>query len=264
MAFGDDKAMSAEAQGHNMAIIVTAAGMTGLTVYRVISGGTLDVRGAKDTTPTGSGIWTGADVEAPPGKTVQYAADITDGATNVTVGPVTATGQVDHQGDWLLPTGNPAIATNILVEAGGVGELTRDAQQDVQPILNRQSPVVVSFGRRYFEGEIDFLTLEANEAESLLNILSYPVVMFVSRPGYGFDEPVYLALGRAKEERTSPFGWETSRRWNVKVTKVDRPPADYPYTAIGVSWLTRENVPNTWTTAAGNYANWREYAGYPA
>jgi hypothetical protein len=264
MAFGDDKAMSCEAQGHNVAIIVTAAGMTELTVYRVISGGTLDVRGAKDTAPTGSGIWTGADVEAPPGQTLEYAADITDGSTVVTVGPVTATGQVDHEGDWILPTGNPNIAMNITVEAGGVGDLVRDSQQDVQPVLNRASPVVVSFGRRYFQGDLTFLTLSAAEQEQFLDIINYPVVMFVSRPDYGFDEPVYLALGRVKEERTSPFGAEDSRRWEVEVVKVDRPPADYPYTAIGVTWQEREDVPNTWTTAKANYTNWRVYAGYPA
>lgn len=264
MAFGDDGAISAEAQGHQVAILVSATGMTGLTIYRVIAGGTLDVRGAKDTAPTGSGVWTGADVEAPPGKSLTYAADITDGATVVTVGPIVATGQVEHNGDWILPTGNPNLAMNILLEAGGMGDLVRDAQQDVQPILNRQSPVVVSYGRRYFEAEIKFLTLSEAEQDQFLGILSYPVVMFVARPGYGFDEPVYLALGKAKESRTSPFGWETSRRWEVKVTKVDRPPADYPYTAIGVSWQEREDVPNTWTTAAANYTNWRQYAGYPA
>ena len=262
MAFGDDAAIQLTVDGERVEIVVTATGMTGLTVYRVTAGGNINVRGAEDTTPNGVDLWFGADFEAPQGKLITYGADITDGVTNFEVTPVTTVEPVDYGGDYIMPVGNPSLAMNVLVEAGGMGALQRDIVQDVKPVLNRASPVVVSFNRRFFSATINFLTLEADDAERFKLLIEYPVIMFVSRLGYGFSDPVYLALGRVREERTSPLGAEPSRRWITEVNRVDRPPAEYPYVVVGATWQERENVPNTWQTALDNYENWYTYAGF--
>lgn len=262
MAFGDDATMVANAVGDHIEFSIFATGMTSLTVYRVKAGGNINVRGAENVAPTGSNLWVGAEYEAPQGVALTYGADLTDGVTNFTI-TAAVNGMVDYGGDWVTPVGNPALGTNVTIEAGGIGPLLRDVVQDVQPVLNRRSPVVVSYGRRYFESEWSLLTLSDAERSQMELILSYPILFFAARSGYGFDDPIYLAVGRVEEERTSPLGAEESRRWRLQVTKVDRPPADYAGTIIGVTWDTRDNT-NTWTTAAANFTDWYDWAGYPA
>lgn len=266
MAFGDDASMTAlvDQNTKRVALSVSAASMTSLTVYRVAAGEEIIVRGADTTTPTGPGLWVGYDFEAPQGVATRYAADITDGSTIVTVGPVDTSGLVDYGGDYLMPVGQPSFAINPYIEAGGMGALEREVTQDIQPVINRASPVVVSYNRKFFRGEIIFLTMNDADRKNMELLLNFPVVMFSARAGYGFDEPVYLALGTAREERTSPMGYESSRRWIISVTQVDRPPADYPYVLLGVTWQARQNVPNTWLTASTDYTDWYDYAGYPA
>lgn len=263
MAFGDDATMVANAVGKHIEFSIFATGMTSLTVYRVNPGGNITVRGAEDVAPTGADLWAGAEYEAPQGADLTYGADLTDGATVFTI-TANVNGQVDYGGDFIMPVGNPNLGTNITIEAGGIAPLVRDVVQDIQPVLNRRSPVVVSFGRRYFQSEFRILTLSDVQRANLESLLSYPVLFFVARANYGFDEPLYLAVGRAEEERTSPLGAEDSRRWYLQVTRVDRPPADYAGTQIGDSWQTVKDVPNTWTTVSANYTDWYDVAGYPA
>lgn len=266
MAFGDTATITAQVvDQHKVALAVSETGLTGVTVYRVAPGMNITVRGAEDAANTGPGLWTGFDFEAPQGKDIYYAADITDGNTVVTVGPVLCNGWVDYGGDWIMPVGQPNLGMNILVEAGGWGRFTRDIVQDIQPVLNRAAPVVVSFNRRFPAGEVTFLTLSLEEREKLLLVLEYPVLMFVSRIGYGVSDPVFFAVGRVDEERTSPFGYEPSRRWTATVTQVDRPPAIYPYVVAGVDWDTRVNTESeTWTTASSDFVDWYSFAGYPS
>lgn len=263
MAFGDDATMVANAVGNHVEFSIFATGMTSLTVYRIVPGGQIIVRGAEDVAPQGAFLWLGGDWEAPQGKALTYGADLSDGATTFTITQA-VNGLVDFGGDWMTPVGNPNLGMNLTIEAGGIAPLERNISLDVQPVLNRQSPVAVSYGRRYFQSEFTFLTFTDAEADTFRRLLAYPIVFFSSRVGYGFDEPVYLALGDAEEERTSPFGSETSRRWRVRVTRVDRPPADYAAGQIGVTWQERLDVPNTWTTVLANYTDWYAFAGYPA
>ena len=266
MAFGDTATITAQVvDNRKVAIAVSETGLTGLTVYRVASGMNINVRGAEDATNTGPGLWTGYDFEAPQGKDIYYAADITDGNTVVTVGPVLCDGWVNYGGDWIMPVGQPALGMNIIIEAGGWGPFTRDIVQDIQPVLNRAAPVVVSFNRRNPQGEVRTLTLTEGERENFILLLNYPVLMFVSRLGYGYSDPVFFAVGNVEEERTSPFGFEPSRRWTMAVTQVDRPPAIYPYVIPGVDWDTRVNTESeTWTTASNDFVDWYSFAGYPS
>ncbi len=264
MAFGDDAVLSLSAQFRKVNIAVTATDMTSLSVYRIIPGDTINVRGAYEVVPNGApGLWVGSDFEAPQGKTLTYGATISDGNTTVVLDPVVMEGVVDYGGDYIMPVGNPSLGTNIYVEAGGIDALTYDIEQDIAPIIGRRSPVVVSHGRRYFESEFTFLTLEQDDRNRLQLVTDYPVAMFISRAGYGFSDPVYLALGRVEEERTSRFGFEQSRRFRIRVTQVDSPPAEYPYVVVSETWQDRFDEGLTWQQVSDTYQTWYEYTGYP-
>lgn len=266
MAFGDDAVLTAAraSNGKSMQLRVDATGLTSVTAYRVE--GTVEtlVRGAEDVPNTGLDFWVYGDYEVAQGAAPEYKAIISNGVINVEVGPVSPTGgAVDYAGDWLMPTGKPSAGRNVIIEAGGLPQLERSIQQDIQPVLNRESPVVVTYNRRFFTAEMSVLTLSDTERDDLLTILSYPVLLFVARTGAGIAEPLYLSPGTAVEERPSPLHNETARRHIISFTQVDRPPASWPYIPVGDTWQERYDLQETWTTVNSSYGNWSEYAGFP-
>lgn len=262
MAFGDTATFTAVASGTEVQLQVEETGMTQARIWRYLDDGSTEVvRGTNDVdTPTA--LLAVLDHEAPPGVPLTYGAEITDGVTQVTLGPLVATGQTDYGGDWIMPIGSPGLGMNIYVERGGVGDLSRNVVRDVQPVLNRRSPVVVSHGRRFLEGEITFVTLTEAERLQLLDLLTFPATMFMFRTGYGFEQPIFTAIGNVVEGRTSGLGAEESRRWTMTVTKIDRPPPDYPYSVAGQTWAEVNAAYADWTDVNTNVADFYELAGY--
>lgn len=268
MPFGDTATITAAASGSTVAISVIGGaselGMTELTVWRNTSGGQqLVVRGANGVPPIGPGLWVGTDYEAPPGRPLSYSAEITDGVDTVVIGPAAATGMTDYGGDFIMPVGNPLLGTNVFVEKNGIGDLTRQIIRDIQPVLNRPSPVAVSYGRRHVQGTITLVTLETADSQQLLQILNFPVVMLMGRTGYGFTQPLYVSIGDVVEQRTSGLGAEPSRRWILDCSQVDRPPPDFPYIVVGQDWQTFIDGSDTWGDLDSTYPSFYEMAGYP-
>lgn len=268
--FGQDAVITAVVDAefkNHVDITVTATDLEKVTVYRKQAGVATDVvvRGAKNATIFGPGLWVGSDFEAPPGTPLEYYAEISDLGVTTTVGPVSMTGgTVDYGGDWLAPVGQPNLGMKVTIEAGGMGDLTRSVIRDIQPVLNRRSPVAVSFGRRYLSGEITFLTLTSGDRQDFVQMMEFPVLQFVPRPGYGFDNQVlFVSPGDVVEQRTSPKGSEPSRRWIVSLDRVDRPPADYPVTIIGTTWQEVLDSGDTWQNVLDSGINNYDLAGYP-
>lgn len=265
MPFGDDAVLTATVDDNHVDIVLTATGMLTATVYRIqLSKPELIVRGAKDTGVFGPDLWTGSDFEAPAAVPLSYRATINDGVGDFEVVAVAMTnGTVDFGGDHLAPVGRPNIAMVVNVEKGGLGELTRDVIRDVQPVLNRPSPVAISYGRRFWQADVTFLTLSDVEREDFLRLLDFPVLFFAPRPGFGFPDPVFVSVGQAVEARTAGLGSEPSRRITVSLSEVDRPPPDYPYTIIGDTWQFWLDSTDTWQDAFDTRDNWYQLAGYP-
>jgi hypothetical protein len=201
------------------------------------------------------------DYEAPPDQALSYGALISDGVDDVTIGPITPTGSLEYGGDWFFPIGAPAIGINIDVE--GLGPLSRDITQSVSPVLNRNSPVVISYGRRFLQGDLRLITLDDEARERLIEIAEFPVIVWMPRTGYGVDQPLYLAIGNLSEIRPSPLGAEPSRRWTLAITQIDRPPPDFPYSVAGQSWQDVLDSTDLWSDVLVGYDDFYELAGFP-
>ena len=262
---GDDFAnFIAEARGVYVYLFVTVPGLpdgSTVTVSRIDRfGKQIIVRGGQDADISGD-VWEGTDYEAPQGVPLTYRADV-DNGTTITTYYATMEGLIDYGGDWIMPVGYPDFGTNIIVEYGGVGALDRQIQQDTAMIINRDSPVVVSWGRKMWAATITVLTLEEPERFQLVNLLDFPVLMFAARPGFGVEDPVFLSVGGVSEERTSGLGSESSRRFVIQVQQVARPPAFYPPPIPAFSWQDRLDEDRTWGEVLPLF-NWYDYAGYP-
>lgn len=261
---------TATAQGTNVAFTILADDFTELiSIERLIPPGTqlgtgTIVRGTENV-PVTSSAWVGNDYEAPGGVAIEYVAIVQgDDAGDRAEVHTVVDGELDYGGDYLMPVGFPNLGFVVNVEYGGMGGLTRDVQRDVIPVLGRSDPVVVSFGRRMWEGSITFLTLDDAEKRSLLIAMQAPVIMFVARPGFGFDEPVFLSPGPVTEGRTVGLGSEQSRRWEIPFLQVARPPAFYGTDIPGVLWQDKLDAAQTWEQVRDSNLIWFDFAGYRA
>jgi hypothetical protein len=207
------------------------------------------------------GLFQAFDWEAPQGRPIAYRAEVTDGTDTLTA-EVIADGVIDYGGDWIMPVGRTELGMNVTVEFGGVGGLNRDVSRSVLSVVNRPSPVVVSWGRNAWTTTISLLTLEDWERIQLTRLLNFPIIMFAARPGFGVDEPVFLSVGAVTEERTSGLGYETSRRWVADVQQVSRPPAFYPEPAPSFTWGDRLDDYTDWGQLLIDSITWTRFGGY--
>jgi hypothetical protein len=250
----------AATHGYYVELTVAVTGATNITITRFDSSGRpVTVRGANNSPITG-GLWHGFDWEAPQGRPILYRVTVTDG---VAVATKDATAQpVDYGGDWLMPVGRHELGMNVYVEYDGVGGLERPVIRDVIQIVNRPSPIVVSWGRQMWNGTITFVTLEDGERNRFVSLIQYPILMFAPRVGYGFDEPVFASVGSVTEERTTGLGYEPSRRWNVDLQQIQRPPAHYVEPPPAFTWQTRKDEADQWGAVIADGHTWFGYAGY--
>ena len=231
-----------------------------VSVYRYdVFGQLLPVRQAEDIEM--ADLFQTFDWEAPQGRPLAYRAVVTDGTDTLTA-EVIADGVIDYGGDWIMPVGRTELGMNVTVEMGGVGGLDRGVMRSVMNVVNRPSPVVVSWGRNMWATTISLLTLEDWERIQFTRLLNYPIIMFAARPGFGVDEPVFLSVGAVTEERTSGLGYETSRRWAVEVQQVSRPPAFYPEPAPAFTWGDRLDDFTDWSQLLIESYTWIRYGGF--
>lgn len=259
----------ADADGVVVNLSILATGMTKvvsverLTPIGAQKGTGVIVRGSEDVPAAGG--WNGADFEAPPGVLLEYLAVVEgDSPADQATVRVSTDGVIDYGGDFIMPVGFPQLGFTVVVEYGGIADLSRSVQRDVIPVLNRADPVVVSFGRKMFEGVFTFLTLTDAERNAFLIAMRSPVIMFAARPGFGFRDPVFLSPGTVNEGRTVGLGREQSRRWSVDFTQVSRPPAFYGDALPSSTWQDHLDLGATWQSVFDQNIIWFDLAGFRA
>ena len=255
------------AEGHNtyVELFIQLEGIARIDYIERIGPGTevVTVRNTHDVETISSGLWLGFDYEAPQNVPLTYKAYLTDDLDEEITLIAVMTGVVNYGGDYLMAVGRPELAMNIFVEYGGAGALSRDVVRDVVQVVGRPSPMIVTWGRNMWVGGFNFLTLEEFERRRILAIMSFPVVMFVSRAGYGFDQPVFLSPGTVTEERTTGLGSEQSRRWMIDFNEIARPPSYYPPPLAAVTWQDRLDEDRTWQELIDiPPESWFTYGGY--
>ena len=241
-------------------LIVQCAGATTITVTRLGIEVATVVRAA-DNAPVTGGLFHGYDWEAPQGVPLTYRAEVSDGTITASQDAV-MTGEVNYGGDWVMPVGRAELGMVVNVEYGGLGNIDRDVIRDIATVVNRPSPMVVSWGRSMGSHALTLLTLEDAQRRRFLGIIQYPILMFAPRPNFGVEEPVFCSVGSVVEERTTGLGSEPSRRWTMDVQYIARPPAVYAPPPPSESWQTRKDEADTWGEVRDSLQRWFDYAGF--
>jgi hypothetical protein len=253
---------NATASGQFVHLNVQAEGAESVTITRrTYDNREIRVRGVVDA-PIVSDGFIGYDYEAPQGRELTYTAYIKY-PTDEEVILFDDAGIVDYGGDYIMPVGRWEFGMNLFVEWDGISGKEHSMIQDTVPVLGRKGPVSVSWGRLMPRGSISFLTMEDFDRRNFLRIIEYPVIMFVARPDFGYDDPVFLSLEVVTEERTIGYGGESSRRWICDVQEVDRPPATYVLPVLAIPWQSVLDGYGDWQAVLDTGNNWYQIAGYP-
>jgi hypothetical protein len=257
----------AKADGKHVGLSIIADDLTKIVYVKrivpppILEGADTNVRGSVNS-PAPGGAWAATDFEVPAGIEIKYEAVVEgDDDTDQATVEVVVDGFVDYGGDYLMPVGYPEAGMNVYIEYGGFGQLTYQVQADPVPVIGRPDPVVVTFGRNMWTGTVNFLTLTDGARRTFLGLMQSAVLMLATRPGFGFEVPLFVAPGTVTEERTVGYGGEDSRRWAVDFTQVARPPAHYDTILPATSWQEHLDDGDTWQIALDSGVIWFDYAG---
>jgi hypothetical protein len=252
----------AQAQGQFVFLSIDAPGAESVTITRrTFDNAEIRVRGIVNA-PIVSDGFVGYDYEAPQGRDLTYTAYVTYPDDEV-ITLFDDAGIVDYGGDYIMPVGRWEFGMTLFVEWDGISGKEHSMIQDTVPVLGRKGPVSVSWGRLMPRGSISFLTMEDFDRRNFLRVIEYPVIMFVARSGFGYDDPVFLSLEVVTEERTIGYGGESSRRWICDVQEVDRPPATYVLPVLANSWQSVFDAYADWQAVKDTQSSWYQIAGYP-
>lgn len=225
-------------------ISLTYTGQTSATIIRTDPDGSqTPVRLAEPAALDGTGSWVGYDYESWFGSPTTYRA--TTGAGSLTSSAVT----LDVPNVWLRHPGIPSLSQR--VDFQGEGQPVRAVVQAAMQPLGRDTPIVVSDGKRKSKtGTITLRTKDDNEHLDLLGLLDDCSVLLLDVPpakGFGPTLPhQYLSIGDLAEQRLIddyyPHPW---RIWTAPYAVVGRP-------AGGIQ------AQRTWATVLGAYATWQD------
>jgi hypothetical protein len=238
-------------------LTLACSGATRGSIRRITPTGSISVRDSEDIDLV-TGVYFVNDYEIPQSVTLDYYAEATNGTQTATTQIVSITG-LNRGVDWIAPFGSPLSGMAINVE--GVDDLTSPSMRDVAKVLNRRDPVVVNWGRTLPEGNIRFITLEDDERIAFRSMLdSGRTLLFQPRIGFGFEEPLYLSVGDAVEQRVSTAGAEPARVWECQVTLTGPPPPQFVI-PVGQTWQNKKDSTFTWTYWTATGQTWLEFAG---
>lgn len=227
-----------------------------VTVSRLTASGSRVVRDASDA-DISSGVFYVTDFELPQSTSLSYVATLVSGSTTTTTDVVVTDG-IARTGDYLASVGSPLSGVAVNVE--GIPEEATEIIADTARVLNRPDPVVVSYGRLYWAGELKLITLTDAERIALDRILQTgKIVMFSARPGYGYEDVLYFAVGKVTRSRPSTAGAEQARQWTLEVQRVESPPPQFSI-AAGVTWQERADT-STWLYWNVSATSWLDFAG---
>lgn len=208
-----------------------------VTVYRLVDGDAVPVRGAIDVLPDGTGTLVVTDLSAPFGVPVQYRVDQTDGGTGTVTSQTSNVVTLTAPGPWLsLPITGDAVQLTIV----DWPEKSYKARQSLIAVAGRATPIAVSDKRIAAESTMVVLTRTRDDLMALRSLLEAGVVIQV-RPVCGAVEAEYVAIGDVSETRYKPSsratdgGTPAGSDWRRLVTMqcqvVDEPARTIP--AVG-------------------------------
>lgn len=213
-------------------LVLSCTGATLGSIRRITPDGSVPVRGAQNV-DMNLGVFFTADYEIPQSTLLSYYAEVTNGTSTATT-PVMSAPGLNRRCDWLAPFGSPLNGMEVHVE--GLDDVTYESTADTVNPLNRRDPVVVSWGRHMGTTTWKFITLDDNERIQLMSMLnSGRTLMLQPRVGFGYEEPLYLAVGAVREKRPSSYGGEPARQWELEVSFTAPPPPQFVI-ALGDTW----------------------------
>lgn len=243
-------------QGYTV-LVLSCTGATTGTIKRVTPSGSINVRGATNADLTSGTVYC-TDYEIPQSLELSYWAEVKDATTSRTTEVVTV-GGLNRGVDWIAPLGEPLNGMAVNVEQ--VDTLTYETTSDVAKVLNRRDPVVVTWGRHLPRGEITLITLTDQERIDLHAVLgSGRLILFQPRIGYGFEEPLYLAVSEVREVRPAALGREQARRWGLDVQLTAPPPPQFTIN-LGDTWQDVLDSGDTWQDVLQAGGTWFDLTG---
>jgi hypothetical protein len=244
-------------QAGYVVLVLSCTGAVTGTIKRVTPSGSINVRGALDASLSSGTIYC-SDYEIPQSYELSYWAEVKDASTTKTTGVVTV-GGLNRGVDWIAPLGEPLNGMAVNVER--IDTLSYDTTSDTAKILNRRDPVVVTWGRHLPRGEISFVTLTDQERVDMHAVLgSGRLVLFQPRVGFGFEEPLFMAVGEVREERLAALGREQARRWSLDVQLTAPPPPQFTIN-LGDSWQDVLDAGDTWNELLQAGGTWFDLTG---
>lgn len=243
-------------QGYSV-LVLSCTGATTGTIKRVTPQGSINVRGATNADLSSGTIYC-TDYEIPQSFELSYWAEVKDANTSSTTLVVTVNG-LNRGVDWIAPLGEPLNGIPINVES--IDTLTHQTTSDVAKVLNRPDPVVVTWGRHLPRGEINLITLTDQERIDLHAVLeSGRLVLFQPRIGFGFEEPLYLAISDVRESRPAALGREQARKWSLDVQLTAPPPPQFTIN-LGDNWQEVLDSGDLWNDLLQAGGTWFDLTG---
>lgn len=221
-------------------VLITGRGlMPGqpITVYRIVDGEAVPVRGGFAVLPDANGVFVITDASAPFGVPVEYRIDQTDTSTGVVMSYPSNVVTLIADGPWLtLPITGEAVQLTIV----DWPEKQYAFRGSVIGVAGRVTPIVVSDKRLAASSTLTVLTRTREELMALRDILATGDVIQI-RPVCGAVEAEYVAVLDVNEQRFKPNsnpingGIQAGSDWRrlvvMPVQVVDEPPRTIP--AIG-------------------------------
>ena len=220
--------------------------VTGVQVQRQDPDGWTDVIRAGSTVTLSGGFAVVYDYEAPLDVPVSYVVTQVVPASGTPAKATSAVVTVKSFGyTWLKDPGLPSRNVR-LEEVGGIAEVTRPARSGVFHIIGRSHPVVISARREGQQGDFVFTTATDAQRQDIVDLVSRGTVLLLQTPaGYSVGS-VYIHVDDVTETRLTGVGTETSRRWTLPFTEVDRP-----------TGLATAPLGTTWAVVKATYQDWQ-------
>lgn len=238
-------------------LVLSCTGATTGTIKRVTPAGSINVRGATNADLSSGTVYC-TDYEIPQSYELSYWAEVKDASTSKTTAVVTV-GGLNRGVDWVAPLGEPLNGMAVNVES--IESLTYETTSDTAMVLNRRDPVVVTWGRHLPRGEISLITLTDQQRIDLQAVLSSGrLLLFQPRIGFGFEEPLYLAVSEVREVRPAALGREQARRWSLDVQLTAPPPPQFTI-ALGNSWQDVVDSGDLWDDVFQAGGTWFDLTG---
>jgi len=205
--------------------VTAGAGVSAFIVRLDPDGRTQVVRLADPALMLGFLTWVGYDYEAPYGAAVTYTAVVTYTNPGTIVATLTDTETLPVPDVWLVHPGIPALSM-MLAKVTNLGDRTRPVNRGVFEPYGRETPLVVTDGRRKAaQASLQIRTQTISELGAFQALTSDAATLLLNVPtdlGWGLSNE-YVSFGDLGESREVQTGNDPYRLHTVPYLVVGRP-----------------------------------------